>query len=190
MNKLNFKTYEQFEKDIKKEMINNLTNDEKLDIYNKYCENNHDYNSMIYKNNDNFLEYVFGNNHMGLARAIAHGDYIYVDQYITLDEDGDLYSYEDLHDALKDKFVPSEMMNFDNVDFEKLYEEYIHDVIHNAKKSVQPKEFSEALKEYTSEEMIKKYPEVCDNIDRNYSDFILDEKDTDKSKDIDDGFER
>lgn len=193
-NPLNFKTYKEFEK----EMIDDLDNDEKLDLYNQYCENNNDYDSMLYKNNDKFLKYIFDNNLKiiisGLAKAIAYGDYKYSDEYVKVNGYGDLQSYYNLNEALKDNFVDSELIDFitenKNIDFEDLYIEYIDNTLKEAKKSMSKDEFSEALKEYTSEEMIKKYLDVYDTINYSYSDFILDEKDIQKSKEIDDDLER
>lgn len=193
-NPLNFKTYKEFEK----EMIDDLDNDEKLDLYNQYCENSNDYDSILYKNNDKFLEYIFDNHLIiiinGLARAVAYGDYKYSDEYVKVNGYGDLQSYYNLNEALKDNFVDSELIDFitenKNIDFEDLYIEYIDNTLKEAKKSMSKDEFSEALKEYTSEEMIKKYPDVYDTINYSYSDFILDEKDIQKSKEIDDEWER
>ena len=193
-NPLNFKTYKEFEK----EMIDDLDNDEKLDLYNQYCENNNDYDSMLYKNNDKFLKYIFDNNLKiiisGLAKAIAYGDYKYSDEYVKVNGYGDLQSYYNLNEALKDNFVDSELIDFitenKNIDFEDLYIEYIDNTLKEAKKSMSKDEFSEALKEYTSEEMIKKYLDVYDTINYSYSDFILDEKDIQKAKEIDDDLER
>lgn len=184
-NPLNFKTYKEFEK----EMIDDLDNDEKLDLYNQYCENNNDYDSMLYKNNDKFLKYIFDNNLKiiisGLAKAIAYGDYKYSDEYVKVNGYGDLQSYYNLNEALKDNFVDSELIDFitenKNIDFEDLYIEYIDNTLKEAKKSMSKDEFSEALKEYTSEEMIKKYLDVYDTINYSYSDFILDEKDIQKA---------
>lgn len=191
MNTLNFKTYKEFEK----EMIDDLDNDEKLDLYNQYCEYNNDPDSIIYPNDDEFLETMFGDNVSGLARAISYGDYKYTDKYVKFNGYGNLQTYYDSYDAVKDNFIYDDLIDFiaedKNIDFNDLYIEYIENTLDEAQDFMSPEEFSEALKEYTSEEMIKKYPEVCDNIDRNYSDFILDEKDTQKSKDIDDDdFER
>jgi hypothetical protein len=190
MNTLNFKTYKEFEK----EMIDDLDNDEKLDLYNQYCEYNNDLESMIYPNDDDFLETMFGSDVSAVAKAITYGDYKYNDKYVKFNGYGNLQSYNGLQAALEDNFDYDDLIDFiaedKNIDFNDLYIEYIENTLDEAQDFMSSEEFSEALKEYTSEEMIKKYPEVCDNIDRNYSDFILDEKDTDKSKDIDDDWER
>lgn len=193
-NPLNFKTYKKFEK----EMIDDLDNDEKLDLYNQYCENNNDYDSMLYKNNDKFLKYIFDNNLKiiisGLAKAIAYGDYKYSDEYVKVNGYGDLQSYYNLNEALKDNFVDSELIDFitenKNIDFENLYIEYIDNTLKEAKKSMSKDEFSEALKEYTSEEMIKKYPELNDIANWILDEEVSDEKDLKKSKEIDDEWER
>lgn len=193
-NPLNFKTYKEFEK----EMIDDLDNDEKLDLYNQYCENNNDYDSMLYKNNDKFLKYIFDNNLKiiisGLAKAIAYGDYKYSDEYVKVNGYGDLQSYYNLNEALKDNFVDSELIDFitenKNIDFENLYIEYIDNTLKEAKKSMSKDEFSEALKEYTSEEMIKKYPELNDIANWILDEEVSDEKDLKKSKEKDDEWER
>ena len=190
MNTLNFKTYKEFEK----EMIDDLDIQEKLEIYNSFCQYNNDYDSMLYKNDEDFFNDAFEGDFNALVSAIVCGDYNSKDDYVKLDGDGDLRGYYSLSEALYDKFTDDELIDFtmryESINVKDLYDLYIKDTIVEAKESMSPEEFSEALKEYTSEEMIKKYPEVCDNIDCNYSDFILDEKDTDKSKEIDDDFER
>lgn len=194
MNTLEFKTYEGFKDDMENEILEDLHSKEKLDYYNRYCDYNNDFNSIIYPNDDDFLKTVFNSDAVALAKAITYGDYKYNDKYVKFNGYGNLQSYNGLQAALEDNFVDDELIDFvmedKGIDLENLYDEYVHDTIEEAKESMSPEEFSEALKEYTSEEMIKKYPEVCDNIARNYSDFILDEKDTDKSKDIDDDWER
>lgn len=194
MNTLEFKTYEEFVEDKKDEMLDDLSDDEKLDLYNRYCEYNDDPESMIYPNDDDFLETMFGTNVNDVARAVYYGDYKYTDKYIKFDGYGNLQTYYESYDALEDNFVDSEMVDFilenEDTDFNDLYIDYIDNILNEAKESMSKEEFSNILKEYTTKEMQKKYPEVCDNIDCNYSDFILDEKDTDKSKEIDDDFER
>ena len=76
------------------------------------------------------------------------------------------------------------------IDLENLYDEYVHDTIEEAKESMSPEEFSEALKEYTSEEMIKKYPELNDIANWILDEEVSDEKDIQKAKEIDDDWER
>lgn len=194
MNTLEFKTYEEFKDDMENEILEDLHSKEKLDYYNRYCEYNNDSDSIIYPNDDDFLETMFGDNVSDLARAITYGDYNYTDKYVKFNGYGNLQSYNGLQAALEDNFVDDELIDFvmedKGIDLENLYDEYVHDTIEEAKESMSPEEFSEALKEYTSEEMIDKYPDVYNTIDYSYSDYILDKKDTDKSKEIDDDWER
>ena len=184
MKTLEFKTYEEFKDDMENEILENLDNEEKLDYYNRYCNYNNDPNSIIYLNDDEFLENVFG----GDVSAVA---------YVKFDGYGNLQSYNGLQAALEDNFVDSEIIDFimedKDIDLENLYNEYICDTIDEARDKMSPKEFSDALKEYTTKEMQKKYPIVYDNINYTYSDYISDEKDTDKSKGtvvLDDDWER
>lgn len=194
MNTLEFKTYNEFVKDKEDEILEDLHSKEKLDYYNRYCDYNNDFNSIIYPNDDNFLKTVFNSDVVALAKAITYGDYKYNDKYVKFNGYGNLQSYNGLQAALEDNFEDSEIMDFiledKGIDLENSYDDYIYDTLDDAKDKMTPKEFSDALKEYTTKEMQKKYPEVCDNVDRNYSDYILDEKDTHKLKDIDDEWER
>lgn len=177
MNTLNFKTYKEYVTDKKNKILEQMDNEEKLEIYNKYCENSNDYDSMLYKNNDEFLEYVFGDNlklsNSVLAKAIECGDYKYSDEYITFDRQGDLHSYYSLHDALENKFVDSNLIDFTmdyiNVDFEDLYNTYVRNIIEDAKESMLLKDFLNALKEYLIDDMKEKYPVVYNNIYYGYS---------------------
>lgn len=193
MNKLEFKTYEEFVEDKKDEILDDFSDDEKLDLYNQYCEYNNDPDSIIYPNDDEFLETMFSNFN-DVARAIAYGDYKYTDEYIKFDGYGNLQTYYDSYDALQDNFVDSEMVDFilenEDTDFNDLYIDYIDNILNEAKESMSKEEFSNTLKEYMTDEMIDKYPDVYNTIDYSYSDYILDKKDTDKSKEIDDDFER
>lgn len=194
MNMIEFKTYEEFKNDMENEILEDLDDEEKLDYYNRYCEYNNDSDSIIYPNDDDFLETMFGDNVSDLARAITYGDYNYTDKYVKFNGYGNLQTYYDSYDALKDNFVDSEMIDFimedKDIDLESSYDEYICDTLDEAKESMTPEEFSDILKEYTTEEMQEKYPEVFDAIDYNYSDDILDEDDNNESKDIENSLER
>ena len=196
MNKLNFKTYEEFVEDGKYELLDDLTDVEKLDLYNRYCEYNDDYDSMIYPNDSEFLETMFGTNVDAVARAIAYGDYKYTDEYIKFDGYGNLQTYCDAYDALEDNFIDSEIVDFITKDrdvdttFKDSYVEYIENILDEAYTSMSPEDFSDILKEYTTEEMQEKYPEVFDAIDYNYSDDILDENDRNESKNTENSLER
>lgn len=193
MNKLNFKTYEEFVEDKKYEILDDFSDDEKLDLYNQYCEYNNDPDSIIYPNDDEFLETMFSNFN-DVARAVYYGDYKYTDEYIKFNAYGNLQTYYDSYDALQDNFVDSEMVDFilenEDTDFNDLYIDYIDNILNEAKESMSKEEFSNTLKEYMTDEMIDKYPDVYNTIDYSYYDYILDEKDTDKFKEIDDDFER
>ncbi|WP_311696200.1 hypothetical protein [Sneathia sanguinegens] len=174
-NPLNFKTYDEFVKDKKNEILDLIDYDEKLEIYIKYCKTKDNCYLPSHNNTEEPIKLVFEGNLNDLAKNMPHNTYSAIK---TLD----------------DKFTDNELIDFitenKNIDFEDLYIEYIDNTLKEAKKSMSKDEFSEALKEYTSEEMIKKYPDVYDTINYSYSDFILDEKDIQKSKEIDDDLER
>lgn len=194
MNMIEFKTYEEFKNDMENEILEDLDDEEKFDYYNRYCEYNNNPDSMIYYNDDDFLDTFFDGNASSLAKAIAYGDYEYNDEYVRFDGCGNLQSYNGLQDALEDNFVDSELIDFimedKDIDLESSYNEYICDTLDEARDKMTPEEFLDALKEYTTREMIKKYPEVYDNIEYSYSDDILDENDRNESKDIANSFER
>ena len=188
--KMEFKTFEEFKKDLEKEIINSLDNNEKLDIYNRYCENNLDYGSMIYENDKDYLQNMFEGDFNALAQAITGGKYNSNDDYVKLDSDGDLKSYSNLQLALKDNFIGNELIDFamehKDIHIDDLYDEYIHDTIESAQQTMSDEEYESALKEYTTDEMIEKYPEVNGIINRILDKEVSDEKDLKKSKDIND----
>ena len=181
-------------KDLEKEIIDSLDNNEKLDIYNRYCENNLDYESMIYENDKDYLQNMFEGDFNALARAITCGKYNSNDDYVKLDSDGDLKSYSNLQVALKDNFIDNKLIDFAMEDkdiyIDDLYDEYIHDTIESAQQTMSDEEYESALKEYTTDEMEEKYPEVNDIVNWILDEEVSDEKDLKKSKEIDDEWER
>lgn len=188
--KMGFKTFEEFKKDLEKEIIDSLDNNEKLNIYNRYCENNLDYESMIYENDKDYLQNMFEGDFNALAQAITGGKYNSKDDYVKLDSDGDLKSYSDLQTALKDNFIDNKLIDFamehKDIHINDLYDEYIHDTLELAQQTMSDEEYESALKEYTTDEMIEKYPEVNGIINRILDKEVSDEKDLKKSKDIND----
>lgn len=197
MNKLGFKTFEEFEKDIKDEIINNLTDEEKLDLHNRYCEDHYDYDSIIHLNDDEFLDTVFSNylNEItargitevinNFSKAFACNNYKYDDEYMIFGELGNLKSYSNLQTALEDNFVDSEVIDLiledKNIDIKSLYDDYICDTLDEARDKMSPEEFSDTLKEYSSRKMQIKYEDVYDNIMYKYSNHIIDKIDYSKN---------
>ncbi|WP_311696198.1 hypothetical protein [Sneathia sanguinegens] len=192
--KMEFKTYDEFKEDAKKEIINNLDIKEKLDIYNRYCENNLDYESILNKNDEDFLQNMFEGDFNALAQAITCGEYNSKDDYVKLDSDGDLKSYYFLTDALEDNFVGDELIDFaleyKDIYIDDLYDEYIHDTLELAQQTMSDEEYENLLKEYASNEMEEKYPELNDIANWILDEEVSDEKDIQKSKEIDDDWER
>lgn len=143
MNELGFKTFEEFAEDEADRMINDAQGEEKLDLYNRYCEYNDDYDSMLDDDDDDWE---------------AREDYI---------DDLD-FDYNDMNDfIIEDNFI----------DLRNQYDDYICDILEEAKESMSPEDFSDVLKEYTTEEMIEKYPDVYENIECNYSNYIINKTD-------------
>lgn len=166
---MEFKTYDEFKEDLEKEIIDGLDTQEKLEIYNHYCEYNNDYDSMLYENDEDFFKYTFNDDFDDLVRAITRGYYSSQDYYVKLDRDGDLRGYWSLSKALEDNFVGDDLIDFtmryNRINVKDLYDLYIKDTIAEAKESMTPEEFEKELKEYNDGEMIEKYPEVCEQVD-------------------------
>ena len=136
-NILNFKTYEEFVKDEKNEIIEEeLDNKEKLYIYNKYCQNNNDCDSMLHKNNDEFLKTVFSTNDKLIDFTIEYMEY-------TEAELKDLYNHyvrkiiEDAKDSMPlekflntlKKYTTKEMRKKYPIVYKNVYYGYVYYVI-------------------------------------------------------------
>lgn len=168
---MNFKTYDEFVKDKKNEIIELIDYEEKLEIYNKYCKTKDNYYSPSHNNTEESVKLVFEGDLNTFAQDIPHKTYSAIK---TLD----------------DIFVDNELIDFTmdyiNVDFEDLYDTYVCDVIEDAKMSMPLKEFLNTLKGYLNKETMEKYPIVYDNIYYGYSYYTLDktnEKDNTNEKD-------
>ena len=156
---MNFKTYDEFVKDKKNEIIELIDYEEKLEIYNKYCKTKDNYYSPSHNNTEESVKLVFEGDLNTFAQDIPHKTYSAIK---TLD----------------DIFVDNELIDFTmdyiNVDFEDLYDTYVCDVIEDAKMSMPLKEFLNTLKGYLNKETMEKYPIVYDNIYYGYSYYTLD----------------
>lgn len=189
MEKLEFKTYDEFAEDKTIEIIENLDDEEKLDIYNRYCEDNEYYEDIIYENDEYFLKEMFGDDIQKAILSVECGNYKSTDRYVKLDAYGNLQSYYNSKEALEKNALDSELIDFTiqdkKIDLDELYNDYIHECLEAAEESMSPKEFKDALEEYTTDEMMGKYPEVYEIVNEEYS---LSEKA--KAKQIDDDWER
>ncbi len=74
------------------EVINNMDYQELVQLNNEYCEAIDSMDSMIYSNDDDFLETYFIKP-SDLARAICYGDYRYMDNWVTFNGYGNLESF-------------------------------------------------------------------------------------------------
>lgn len=154
MNTLNFKTYDEFVKDKKNEILDLIDYDEKLEIYIKYCKTKDNCYLSSHNNTEEPIELVFEGNLNDLAQNTPHKTYSAIK---TLD------------DKFTDNALIDFTMDYINVDFEDLYNTYVRNVIEDAKESMLPKDFLNALTEYLIDDMKEKYPVVYNNIYYGYS---------------------
>lgn len=73
------------------EQLENLSNDDAIDIWDKYCEKNSLYDDMIYPNDEYNFNKVFSSIDDAL-RAAHFGEYDYTDVYFKLNAYGNLES--------------------------------------------------------------------------------------------------
>jgi hypothetical protein len=108
------------------DVINNMDCEELVQLNNEYCEAINGMDSMIYSNDDDFLDVHF-NTKADLARAITYGDYRYMDNWATFDGYGNLETFQymgtnnlcELVEVIAEYVVenPSEFTQFDEIDF-------------------------------------------------------------------------
>jgi hypothetical protein len=106
--------------------INEMDCTELVMLNNEYCESINGMDSMIYSNDDNFLEDYF-NSKSDLARAITYGDYRYMDNWVTFNGYGNLESFNymdtdklcELVEVMAEYIVETfqDFSQFDNIDF-------------------------------------------------------------------------
>jgi hypothetical protein len=106
--------------------INEMDCTELVMLNNEYCESINGMDSMIYSNDDNFLEDYF-NSKSDLARAISYGDYRYMDNWVTFNGYGNLESFNymdtdklcELVEVMAEYIVDTfqDFSQFDNIDF-------------------------------------------------------------------------
>lgn len=169
MNTLNFKTYDEFVKDKKNEILDLIDYDEKLEIYIKYCKTKDNCYLSSHNNTKEPIELVFEGNLNDLAQNTPHKTYSAIK---TLD------------DKFTDNALIDFTMDYINVDFEDLYDTYVRDIIEDAKESMPLNKFLNTLKGYINKETMEKYPMVYNNIYYGYSYYTLDKT---NEKDLKDG---
>ena len=109
--------YEKFE-----ELFNELSTSEKVDIYNRYCEESSHYDNTIYVFDEEFFEICFSSP-MDAARAVFFGniqnwsdDYIRFNGYANLESLSESDAENEINDYLEEIF-----------DYPKSWEDYIED---------------------------------------------------------------
>ena len=109
--------YEKFE-----ELFDELSTSEKVDIYNRYCEESSHYDDTLYIFDEEFF-YTYFNDPMEAARAVFFGNIqSWNDEYIKFDGYGNLESFSDYD-------VEQEIEDYLEEIFEctKSWEDYIED---------------------------------------------------------------
>jgi hypothetical protein len=106
--------------------INEMDCTDLVMLNNEYCESINGMDSLIYSNDDNFLDDYF-NTKSDLARAITYGDYRYMDNWATFNGYGNLESFnymdtdklcervEVMAEYIVDTF--QDFSQFDDIDF-------------------------------------------------------------------------
>ena len=86
------KTYEQKMEQIEA-ILDDMYDDELIEIHNRYCEANNNYDDQIYNNDDATLDEVMGECTFSEAACKLHySDYNYNDNYFWFDGNGNLKS--------------------------------------------------------------------------------------------------
>ncbi len=108
------------------EVINNMDCQELVQLNNEYCEAINAMDSMVYSNDDDFLDNNF-NTKADLARAICYGDYRYMDNWVIFNGYQNLESFQYMGTdklgecgAVLAEYIaenPSEFTQFDEIDF-------------------------------------------------------------------------
>lgn len=94
------KTYEQKVEQIKA-ILNDMYDDELLEIHNRYCEANNNYDDQIFQNDDVTLNDVMGECTFAEAACKLHySDYNYNDAYFWFDGYGNIESSNDPKDII------------------------------------------------------------------------------------------
>ena len=117
------KTYYEFITDYLEE----LSDDELLDLWNEYC-NEENMDSYIYYNDEYFFEEIFANNVTEAVRAVCYGDYRYMDAYVVFNGYGNLESFNSWN--LKDYIYISDLASYleDNRFLEDEYFDYVEEI--------------------------------------------------------------
>lgn len=94
------KTYEQKVEQIKA-ILNDMYDDELIEIHNRYCEANNNYDDQIFENDDATLNDVMGECTFAEAACKLHySDYNYNDNYFWFDGYGNLESSNEPKDNI------------------------------------------------------------------------------------------
>jgi hypothetical protein len=109
------------------DIINAMDQSDLIQLNNEYCEAVNAMDSLIFTNDQDFLETFFSNNLDGLARSIFYGDYNYSHDYIRFDGYGNLETFnwfetKDLYELvpIMAEYIaenPRYFTQFDEIDF-------------------------------------------------------------------------
>lgn len=120
------KTYEQKVEQIKA-ILDDMYDDELIEIHNRYCEANHNYDDQIFQNDDVTLDEVMGECTFSEAACkLYYSDYRYNDNYFWLDGYGNLESSNDPKDIIFvddiARYVVDREDDLDNMDLREAIE--------------------------------------------------------------------
>ena len=125
------KTYEEKVEQIKA-ILNDMYDDELIEIHNRYCEANNNYDDQIYNNDDVTLNDVMGECTFAEAACKLHySDYNYNDAYFWFDGYGNLKSSNDPKDNIFvgdiARYVVNSEDDLDHMDFREAIESWQED---------------------------------------------------------------
>ena len=167
---------------ILKYLYDNCSDEELIHLYNQSCMNLNQYQDMIHLNSDKFVEFTLGTNLDNSTKDMFLLQYNPKDQYVLIDEFGDLISYANERDVLDNVNLGMIAKNIDN-----LYMKYTIEDEYNAYILNEFEDFKENVSEDRFKETVNKFIKHLDNnniskvILENYSDYLNEE-----NKNIDD----
>ena len=118
------KTYEQKVEQIKA-ILNDMYDDELVEIHNRYCEANNNYDDQIFQNDDATLNDVMGECTFAKAACkLYYSDYNYNDNYFWFDGYGNLESSNDPKDNIFvddiARYIVDDKNDLDNMDLREV----------------------------------------------------------------------